>query len=72
VTNFIVTRKGKTLQATWDKLETTPPMGVVEGYHIEYRQYTKKSVSTIWNFPDQTTVVITNIVETDSYEVRPN
>ncbi len=71
VSNFVVLRTTdkKTVQAKWDKVETTPPVGVVAVYQIEYRQYSKKSVSSIKNSADQTTVTISNVVNSDSYEV---
>ena len=61
--------KDKTIQAKWDKVVTTPPMGAVEVYYIEYRRFGKKSVSSIRNLADQTSVVISNVIPTDSYEV---
>ncbi len=70
VQNLEVSRlPDKALQAKWDKIETMASVGVVIEYHIEYRQYTKKSVSSIRNSADQTTVQITNVIEEDSYEV---
>lgn len=71
VSNLKVSRTAdnKTVHAQWDKLDTTPPVGVVEVYHIEYRQFTRKSVSSIRNSPDRTIVIISNVIDADSYEV---
>ena len=63
------TEDNKTVFAMWDKLETTSPVGVVEEYYVEYREFAKKSASTISKSPDQTSVYIINVINANSYEV---
>ncbi len=58
------------MYAKWDKLVTTPPMGVVEEYHIEYRPFEKKSANSIRNMPDKTEITISNVVDAGLYQVR--
>lgn len=59
----------KQVIAQWGSVETTPPVGMVARYEIEYRDSEKGSVSTVFHSPRFNYLVVTNVINANSYEV---
>ena len=59
----------KQVVAQWGSVETTPPVGTVARYQIQYRDSEKGSVSTVFHSPRFNFLVVTNVINANSYEV---
>ncbi len=64
------TLDNKTVHAFWEELKTTLPVGVVSRYKIEYRDNQKNSVSTVFQLAKYNFLVVTNVINANTYEVR--
>lgn len=62
-------RDNKTVVARWEHVETTLPVGRVTRYEIEYRDLQKGSVSRVFHSFRYNYLVVTNVVNANSYEV---
>ena len=60
----------KTVFAQWDSLKTTLPVGEVSRYKIEYRDSQKSSVSTVLHSALFNYIVVNNVINANTYEVR--
>ena len=60
----------KTVVARWKAPETTPPVGEVARYQIQFRASEKQSFSTIFHTHIYNYVVIENVINANAYEVR--
>ena len=71
VKGLTVTRDpdNKQVQSRWEPVETAPPVGVVVLYQIQYRD-SKGSIMTVFRSSKFTSVVLNNVIDANSYEVR--
>ena len=59
----------KAVYAEWDDVVTTPPMGVVSRYFIEYRDANKGDIVQVIHSSKFSFLVVLNVMNANAYEV---
>ena len=67
--NVSRTQDNTTIVAYWQPLETTPPVGGVVRYYVEYRDATKGTSNIVYVSSTYNYIVLQNLLNANNYEV---
>jgi hypothetical protein len=69
VFNVSRTKDNTTIIAYWQPLVTTPPVGQVVRYYVEYRDGSQGTSNTVFVSSSYNYIVIQNLLDANNYEV---
>ena len=67
--NVSRTQDNTTIVVYWQPLVTTPPVGQIVRYYVEYRDATKGTSNTVYVSSSYTYIVLQNLMNANNYEV---